>query len=1090
MEDRPWVISLMVLLLILVIGIGISFLFAAPPVVLPTALGYLAGTSCFQDSDCQSSFCTLDIDGLRYCAPPNSCVKKEDDAVKVYPSAGSFDSNTADTDSVDYRCDRGYWSEDPFASSHSFSQITFSAAGADTTTYINVPKTSVVREAFVYVYGVPSFQVSLEKNFERADVVRGYSIRAKEIEGESKIILTDLQGKPLGTYEYPEDVEWAGHDFSISTASVDGKTKVILAARSQDMFAIYAIGRYQISNPTVDIGGNGANWAHTGKFTPASAPQRIDFTGDLAAILASCTPIDGVCTIPIKVTSESPGTIILSNLKIGLNSPPVLSGVSLRPAVAIYGEPISCVPHALDADGDQISYKYHWLRNGRPSTVISNILPPEKAQKGDVWQCVVTPVDMFTEGTELSSGEVFIVGAPDYMSCTSAGQCNSNKCVNGICCFSDPCPGDNICSPGEDGTSDNECCIQGDDKCTGGCSPDIDTDCVSEWSVEELEKKNAKIVVKSVRNDNTLLVQVLDGSGKPISYAPLQAVTLGGGSGTTIISSVAPGSPGTSVGGTGTTVGSPGTTVGSPGTTVGSPGTSVGSPGTSGGGTGTSGGPGTSGGTKIIGGGGVGTSGGGAGGSGGAGGTGVGTSGGGAGGTSGGSGGGAGGSGGGAIGVLTTVYTNTDGYATIPVEWGDRVMMALSVSNIKLATEDVVVNKKEELKDYEDEDLGKLGFSDTVDIDEIEWTQDGLQDKELVITFPNDIVLGEPILIKVTDKDGNPVEGVPVTLETSEGFVTVLTNNLGLATIEEYAGDPLRVRIEKDGYALASEEVTIVSSQISYWAVIPVLILIVPLIIFFVFSTARGRVSGFGAKPAPLSEPTPAEKEVPKGMNTSAYTKRLHTLRQSPATAQILEHVESAAMLIGQRDYTGAQQELKLSQKLYSKVKSGLKGEEDRIIASKIVATGKQVDEEYKKQLEQVKHIPAAQKILDHMKFIEGRITSVEQIEAELKQSISIKVSSIVTPAFVKAHSEEADGLLQEIDETLQTQVYDELDSLLAHLNDLRNNLLEARSETVLSMEGMSDIAVNRAISDKKSELNSRVEHITEHFKLKVDSTA
>ena len=966
LEDRPFIVSLLVLVAIVVAGLGVSSIFIPSPSAMPTALGFSDGTPCFQDSDCQSSFCTIDTDGSRFCAPSGSCARKEGTFVNTYPSSGPFSSDVADPDGVSYRCDMGFWSEDPFSSTHTFSRITFTEAGTDASTSFRVHKDSIVREASLYVYGLPSYQVNLETNYNRAGILGGYSVQVRQVAGESKIVLTDIQGTPIGTYEYSDPLEWLGYDFMITTASVDGKTKVILSARGQDTFAIYTIGKYQISNPKVDIGLNGPDWDHSGKLTHVTGPQKIDFTAELSSLLRSCVPLDGVCTIPISVSSEAPGTIILSNLKVVLNSPPKIISIGLDPAVATYGEAITCTASASDSDGDTVSYRYNWLRNGFETGIVSNILPPERAQKGDVWKCVATPIDPYSEGETALSSEVYISGLSDYSPCSADYQCESGFCVNGLCCFGSPCPGDNVCSVGEDGTDDDECCVPGDGTCTGGCSG-IDSDCTSTWTADELRDRGAQILTDSTRNDRVLMVKALDRESLPLSRAQVQATFAG---------------------------------------------------------------------------------------------------------------------------QTQNYFTNSEGYVAIPVEWGNRVVVSLLADQQTISTVDVVIEKTDAAEEYDDEELEKVGFTESAQIFAVEWTREQLESMALTISFPEKPAPGEPLVILIKDSQGNPVPRVPVTLETSTGFVTAVTNNLGLATIQQYPGDPLRVRVEKDGYTIATEEVTVVSGRIGYWALIPILVLIIPLIVFFVFSTARGRVSGFGAKHASLTEPTPQAKDVPTGMDTSSYAKQLHTMRQSPATAQVLEHLETASAFIAQRDYTGAQQELELSKKLYSRIKTGLKGDEDRIISLKLLSVGEEVGGAYKGQLEKVKHTPAAQKVLDHMKFVEGRIKEVQNMEAGIRKTVNAELKSVLTSTFVKKHPGQADTLLQEIEDTVQHEIYDELDSLRAHLNELRNNLIEAKSERVLSMEGMGMQEINRSITQKKSEIDSKIKTISMHFKTKAKSVS
>ncbi|MFC1455040.1 hypothetical protein ACFLQI_03050 [Candidatus Undinarchaeota archaeon] len=107
----------------------------------------------------------------------------------------------------------------------------------------------------------------------------------------------------------------------------------------------------------------------------------------------------------------------------------------------------------------------------------------------------------------------------------------------------------------------------------------------------------------------------------------------------------------------------------------------------------------------------------------------------------------------------------------------------------------------------------------------------------------------------VVDDKGAPLENVEVSLVTTTGAVTTAhTNNQGVATIYHYAGDPLQIMIELDGMELANKKVQIeddltvdmqeiqaaeMGRSMSTWAILLVIVLIIPAVAFYLFSAKK-----------------------------------------------------------------------------------------------------------------------------------------------------------------------------------------------------------------------------------------------------------
>ncbi len=94
----------------------------------------------------------------------------------------------------------------------------------------------------------------------------------------------------------------------------------------------------------------------------------------------------------IQVRAMVKGTQVLSNIAEVKNSPPQLSGkIKLLPEVFKPGDVLSVEPAAVDPDGDEVTFRYEWTKNGEPAGTASRINSPVK--RDDKVTVRITPCD-------------------------------------------------------------------------------------------------------------------------------------------------------------------------------------------------------------------------------------------------------------------------------------------------------------------------------------------------------------------------------------------------------------------------------------------------------------------------------------------------------------------------------------------------------------------------------------------------------------------------------------------------------------------------------------------------------------------------
>lgn len=96
------------------------------------------------------------------------------------------------------------------------------------------------------------------------------------------------------------------------------------------------------------------------------------------------------------------------------NSSPSAAQVEILPPSPTTSVDLNCQlgTPADDADGDELTYTYRWLRNGSPVSHSEATLPASATAKGESWTCEVTPNDGTDDGPTVSATRVIVNEAP------------------------------------------------------------------------------------------------------------------------------------------------------------------------------------------------------------------------------------------------------------------------------------------------------------------------------------------------------------------------------------------------------------------------------------------------------------------------------------------------------------------------------------------------------------------------------------------------------------------------------------------------------------------------------------------------------
>jgi len=124
-------------------------------------------------------------------------------------------------------------------------------------------------------------------------------------------------------------------------------------------------------------------------------------------ITCTATPSDGTVS----------GTAMTSGGVTILNTPPVISGISVTPSPATTTSVLSCAHTPSDADGDAVNRTYAWLRNTLVIAGATGASLDGAAEfgYGDQIQCRITPNDGIVSGATVTSGVLAISNTPPVM---------------------------------------------------------------------------------------------------------------------------------------------------------------------------------------------------------------------------------------------------------------------------------------------------------------------------------------------------------------------------------------------------------------------------------------------------------------------------------------------------------------------------------------------------------------------------------------------------------------------------------------------------------------------------------------------------
>jgi hypothetical protein len=118
-----------------------------------------------------------------------------------------------------------------------------------------------------------------------------------------------------------------------------------------------------------------------------------------------------------------------------INSAPEPPRISLTPEQPKTNDTLVCriINESYDADYDTVHYSYRWFKNGNQQLEFNDVIniPSTATAKGEIWRCVVTPLDGIEAGANISS-EVRIrnsVPTIKIISPNADGKYNENKVI-------------------------------------------------------------------------------------------------------------------------------------------------------------------------------------------------------------------------------------------------------------------------------------------------------------------------------------------------------------------------------------------------------------------------------------------------------------------------------------------------------------------------------------------------------------------------------------------------------------------------------------------------------------------------------------
>ena len=147
----------------------------------------------------------------------------------------------------------------------------------------------------------------------------------------------------------------------------------------------------KILRPSADADGDPIvyryEWILDGRAMPAAKGQTRFAAQPLKkhdVLRVAVTPFDG----------ELAGPVASAECQV-VNTPPGPPAIALEPAepTALTGVKVAIKKPSADRDGDSVSYRYAWTRDGLPVPFETATIPPSTLRHGEVWRVEVTPFD-------------------------------------------------------------------------------------------------------------------------------------------------------------------------------------------------------------------------------------------------------------------------------------------------------------------------------------------------------------------------------------------------------------------------------------------------------------------------------------------------------------------------------------------------------------------------------------------------------------------------------------------------------------------------------------------------------------------------
>jgi hypothetical protein len=229
---------------------------------------------------------------------------------------------------------------------------------------------------------------------------------------------------PPDQAQIPRGVPKKGERWAVEVVALDGqaesapvRAEVVIADTAPGPVVVslcdgpVAVGvtpELKVTKPAVDPDGDTVTYRYEWSLNGSVVPNTQARLGvamkkhDVARV--QVTPWDG----------ELPGPSVVANCA-GRNTPPTTPGAALDPAVptALSGVTVKVLKPATDADGDPISYRYRWWRDGLPFALDGPALAPRTLRRGEVWRVEVLAFDGEQAGQPLLLSATVANSVPD-----------------------------------------------------------------------------------------------------------------------------------------------------------------------------------------------------------------------------------------------------------------------------------------------------------------------------------------------------------------------------------------------------------------------------------------------------------------------------------------------------------------------------------------------------------------------------------------------------------------------------------------------------------------------------------------------------